>query len=378
MHICFITSEYPKKGFPHGGVGSFIQTMAYELVKNNMSVSIVGLNYENYYQEECIHKINIFRLKPSNVKSLKWFFNSNNINSKIKEIHSKNPIDVIETPELGLAFLKKSKDITYLIRLHGGHHFLAVNGKTHWWKSLQEKLSFRKADAFIAISKHIETQTEQLLGFFNKPVVQIYNPIDLNNFIPNFNTDITAFQIIFVGTVYEKKGIIQLLRAFKIVKNKIPAATLEIYGKDWFFKDSSSFIEKLKKEEINDAHLTSINFNGAVPHSEIAQKYAQANICVFPSLFEAQGLVVIEAMAMEKLVIFTEFGPGKELIENLKTGILCNPYDPEDIAVKILWSLQNQEKIITIGKNARKMVATKFDIEKIVHENIAFYKHITS
>ena len=33
MHICFLTDEYPKEGFPHGGIGSFVKTMAEALAK---------------------------------------------------------------------------------------------------------------------------------------------------------------------------------------------------------------------------------------------------------------------------------------------------------------------------------------------------------
>jgi hypothetical protein len=46
-------------------------------------------------------------------------------NAKIKDIHEKNPIDIIETSELGLAFINKIEGVKYIIRLHGGHHFFA-------------------------------------------------------------------------------------------------------------------------------------------------------------------------------------------------------------------------------------------------------------
>ena len=81
-------------------------------------------------------------------------------------------------------------------------------------------------------------------------------------------------------------------------------------------------------------------------------------------------------MAMEKLVIFTEFGPGKEIIENYVSGLLCNPNNPEDIAQKILWSFNNAEKVAIIEKNARKVVLEKFNLEKIIHQNIHFYQSI--
>lgn len=376
MHICFITSEYPKEGFSHGGVGSFIKTMALELVKNNIKVSIIGFNYENNYQEELYDNLHIYRLKPNNLKGFNWFLNAFDINTKLKQINSIIPLNVVETTELGQAFITKQIAIKYCIRLHGGHHFLAENGKTNWWKAFQEKRSFSKADAFIAVSNHVKTETEKYLSYNGKKIEQIYNPIDLNLFMPIDKIETNFFRIVFVGTVYKKKGIQQLIDAFDIVKKQIPHATLEIYGKDWFFIDGTSFIEKVKSHKMYQLYINDITFHGAIKHSEIAEKYAQASICVFPSLAEAQGLVVVEAMAMEKLVIFTEFGVGQEIIENKKNGLLCNPKNPIDIAEKILWSFNNQEKVTIIEKNARKIVLEKFNLEKIVQQNIMFYKNV--
>ena len=63
MHICFLTNEYPKAGFPHGGVGSFVKTIAEALVKNGEQVTIVGLNYSALNEIEEQNGITIVRLK---------------------------------------------------------------------------------------------------------------------------------------------------------------------------------------------------------------------------------------------------------------------------------------------------------------------------
>ena len=67
-------------------------------------------------------------------------------------MHKKKPINSIEGAELSFAFLPKIKDIKYVIRLHGGHHFFAVaeNREINKWKGFQEKRSFKKADAIIS------------------------------------------------------------------------------------------------------------------------------------------------------------------------------------------------------------------------------------
>ena len=166
MHICFLTNEYPKAGFPHGGLGSFVKTMAEALVKNDVQVSVIGLNYTPANETESINGVRIIRIQKSKVKGLAWYFNSKNIAKTIAAIHKKNPIYIVEGPELSLAFLPKIKEIKYIIRLHGGHHFFAEgeNRGINWWKGFQEKRSFKKADAFIAVSNYVKRSEERRVG----------------------------------------------------------------------------------------------------------------------------------------------------------------------------------------------------------------------
>ena len=67
---------------------------------------------------------------------------------------------------MSLAFLPKIKEIKYLIRLHGGHHFFAESEKRkiNKWKGFQEKRSFKKADAFIAVSQYVNQEIEYFIS----------------------------------------------------------------------------------------------------------------------------------------------------------------------------------------------------------------------
>lgn len=143
MHICFITSEFPKQGFPHGGVGTFVAALGKTLVENGAKVSVIGLNYINEEETDQINGINVYRVTSKKIKGLQWYFNSKAISDKIKEVHRSSPIDIVETAELGMAFLPKLKGIKYVIRMHGGHHYFAKaeNRKIEWWKAFQEKRS---------------------------------------------------------------------------------------------------------------------------------------------------------------------------------------------------------------------------------------------
>jgi glycosyltransferase involved in cell wall biosynthesis len=379
MHVCFLTNEYPKEGFPHGGLGSFVKTMAEALVLKGIQVSVVGLNYVFSNETELLNGVTVIRVKKSKVKGLAWYFNSKAIAKTIDNLHQTNPIDIVEGAELSFAFLPKIKKIKYIIRLHGGHHFFAEgeNRGINWWKGYQEKRSFQKADAFIAVSKYVKTHTEKYLSYHNKPIEVIFNPINTVLFKP-LDTEIEPNNITFAGTICEKKGVRQLIQAFPFIKEKFPKAMLQLYGRDWFFPDGSSYVKMLHEIELPKLGVIAkdIIFHGSVSFNEIPNAYAKAAVCVFPSHMETLGLVAPEAMAMEKAVVFTNKGPGSEVVFNEVNGLLCNPLEPIDIANKICWVLENEEKVELMRKNARIDVLKRFDITILVEMNIQFYKNL--
>ncbi|MCW1147830.1 glycosyltransferase family 4 protein [Flavobacterium lacisediminis] len=379
MHICFLTNEYPKAGFPHGGLGSFVKTMAEALVGKGIRVTVVGLNYVLSDETENVNGVNVIRIQKSKVKGLAWYFNSKNISKTIAAIHKKNPIDIVEGAELSFAFLPKIKDIKYIIRLHGGHHFFAEgeNRGINWWKGFQEKRSFKKADAFIAVSNYVKSHTSKYLSYHNKPIEVIFNPINSQLFQPK-DVAIEVNNITFAGTICEKKGVRQLIQSFPEVKEKFPNAILNLYGRDWLFPDGSSYVKMLQEIELPKLgeYAKDVIFHGAVSFAEIPNIYVKAAVCVFPSHMETLGLVAPEAMAMEKPVIFTKLGPGPEVIANGETGWLCNPHEPREIANTIIQVLSNPQKAQEIAKKGRQSVLQQFEIKTIVLKDIIFYKSI--
>ncbi len=375
MHICFISSEYSL--WQSGGVGSFLQTFGRGMVKKGHRVTVIGMGVSK--EEELLHDegVEIIRLAKPEISYGKFLINTKRISARIKEIHLSTPIDIVESAELGLAFIKKVPAIKYVIRLHGGHHFFAESEqrKVHWWQGYKERLSFKNADGFVAVSDYVKSHTSKYLSYHNKPVEVINYPIDIVKFSPRPDSIIDKNNITFAGTVCEKKGIRQLIMAMKSLRERYPELHLHVYGRDWLYKDGSSYIEMLKRE-YHSITKTAVTFHGVIPFSELPEKYAKARVCVFPSHMETQGLVAPEAMAMEKPVVFSKLGPGPETIKDFETGLLCDPHNIEDIAEKISWFLSNSDNIETIGKQAKVFVHEKFNPDKIIDRNVDFYSRL--
>lgn len=376
MHIVFLTNEYPNTQNSHGGIGTFVQNLARKLVINNIKVSVVGISntYKSSHQVDC--GVDVFRIAKSKVKFGKFIFNSIRINRKLTELNSKNCIDVVEGSELSFAFLPKKTFYKKVIRMHGGHHFFAITlgNKTAFWRSYQEKKSFSNVDALLSVSEFVGNKTKEFLNF-KKPFKTIYNFIDFDKFKSDVSNKVTQNSILFIGTVCKKKGVKELVQAFEIVKSKIPNAVLNIVGRDWDDNKVGSYT-KYVKTFISHNNNDSVKFHGTVPYNEISKFISESHICVYPSHMESFGLTLIEAMTIGKPIVASDIEPFKEIMTNNSSGMLCNPFSPEDIAEKIIELLTNTNVAKKMALNAKKEVEEKFNSNRIIEENINFYKSI--
>jgi glycosyltransferase involved in cell wall biosynthesis len=379
MHIVFITHEYPTIGQSNGGVGSMVKFLAEYLTANNILVSVVGVGYTHILGHSIENGVRLFRLPKASKAKFSALKNAVALNRKLSEIHKVDPIDVVETPELGLALLKKLKNVVYIIRMHGGHAFFshAENRNKEFFKSFLERLSFFRADHIIAVSQYVRDRTFELLGYKNRKAVIIPNPLDLAKFkVDHLPVSIDG-KILFVGTIVEKKGIRQLIQAMEMIVEKYPAAHLIVLGRKGKNPKTKEPYFPYLERQIPEIVKDKINFLGSVTQSEVINHIKEAAVCAYPSHMEAHPVAWLEAMGLGKPFVGSITGPGPEVIEHGVNGLLADPFSPEDIAEKVLYLLANPNVAKQIGANARKFVEQKYSLEIIGHKNIEFYRSIT-
>ena len=375
MHIVFITDEYPKAGFSHGGIGTMVYMLAHAMKAMQHSITILGINYETKDEDITEDGIRIIRLAKSTRLFFKFADHARRLNKTLKTLHAAHKIDIVESPELGLAFVKKIPDITWIIRMNGGHHFFTKfeNRPREKKKVWMEKRSFSIADAFIGVSRFVYDTTVAELGT-NKPHAIISNPVDTKKFAPDPFILPVENTLLFAGTLIEKKGVRQLVQAMPAVVKKYPDVKLHIYGRDWPMADGTSYTAFLKKQ-INGLDKNII-IHGAIDRNALQKEMLRAAICVFPSHMEAMPLVWLEALGSGKTIIGSNTGPGPEVIDHGKTGILVNPHEPAEIADAIINLLADKQHQQRLGVAARKAALQHFSVESVAAQSIAFYQQI--
>ncbi len=111
---------------------------------------------------------------------------------------------------------------------------------------------------------------------------------------------------------------------------------------------------------------------------DMALAYQVSDIVISPSIEpEAFGRVAVEAQSMEKLIIASNIGGSNETIVNEKTGFLFESGDINSLSKKIIRAITMDETSLKlIGKEGRKNVIKKFNVEKMCFSTYSEYKRL--
>ena len=88
---------------------------------------------------------------------------------------------------------------------------------------------------------------------------------------------------------------------------------------------------------------------------------------------EAQGLTILEAMALSRPVVASNVGGIPEMIEDGKTGLLVPPHDPDALAAAIVRLLTDHPFADTLARAGHDMVHDRFCIELMVNATQTVY-----
>lgn len=148
---------------------------------------------------------------------------------------------------------------------------------------------------------------------------------------------------LYVGRLTPAKGIHDLVEAWKNLS--LPGAELQLAGMCDY---PSSWVKALPP---------SVQWLGSLPQSELARRYAEARLFVFPSLIDGYSLAVLEAMASGLPVLLTDRCGNRDLIEQGVNGWLVPAADPAALAAQLGQVLGDAQLCRRAGENARASVS---------------------
>ncbi|MFW9999883.1 MAG: glycosyltransferase [Candidatus Hodarchaeota archaeon] len=209
---------------------------------------------------------------------------------------------------------------------------------------------------------------------FKEPIVCLTNGIsDLyftdvkeNGIRDKYNLDSKKI-LLYASRLSPEKHQLSIIKTFKSIQKEVPNSHLVLVGSDG---PSSSHVKKLiKKRQYRD----NVSYLGRVPFTDLLKLYNTADLACLWSWIEAEGLVLIEAMAQGTTCIGANATGISNVIQHGKTGYLANNlYDFKDRVVELF---KDDDLRTEMGMNA-KMIARNYRISKVAKTWIKIYKFV--
>ena len=243
----------------------------------------------------------------------------------------------------------------------------------------KEAIRKKVAQSYFALYKKLgaDVPPEVKETEYRDKIEIIPNGVDVDKFNPEkMQTD--DFSYIFFLSVLDEfhqyKGLDYLLKALKIVKDKIPNVKLIVGGK-------GVLLDHYQEMAASLGLMDNVDFAGFIPDEQIVDYYNQANVFVLPSISSLQegfGIVALEALACQTPVVTTNIVGVAEDLKQIEGGLVVPPKDTKKLADAIIQILDDEQLQNEMGEKGRKLVEEKYTWKGVASSMEKLYKNILS
>ena len=421
MHIAMLSGEYPPRW---GGMGSTVFHLAGALVKLGHRVTVITRRDKTVER----NPKKIPQQKGVSVLSVKWAplpmaFTVSYGKWAMRElmrIHKKDPFHAVHVHAPMISWKEKQYQMVrekigpVITSLHGswlgerdGMTRAAKHGEAAVWKNPNdlailltakhyakyERAAIRASTVCVANS---EATKADFIARYNPPedwrceVVRwgvdtnMFVPLDRDHEdtmlahesirnrygepdenalagLPNTETPL----LLAVGRLVARKGYRTLLKAMPEVLQSFPKAHLVIVGRGHMKRTLERQAKRLGVSE-------SVTIEPGLPFDELAQLFRSSDLVTYPSYYEGQGLIPLEAMASGTPVVTVDDGPLPEMVDD-SVGGLFDIDQPETLAKTIESLLQNHDGRQNMAKKGRKRVLDEYTYALNAERYAEFY-----
>jgi glycosyltransferase involved in cell wall biosynthesis len=169
----------------------------------------------------------------------------------------------------------------------------------------------------------------------------------------------THVNFLCISRLLGEKGLREYTAAARIVKNKFPNTEFGLVGP----KDSSP--DAISLEEVN-SWSDYVNYSGST--NDVRPYIEECHVYVLPSYHEGLPRSTLEAMSMGRPILTTSAVGCKETVEEGVNGFMVPIGSTIKLAEKMIWYIENKDKVQSMGEESRRIVENKFDVHKINKE----------
>jgi glycosyltransferase involved in cell wall biosynthesis len=366
-----------------GGDFNVCTNLSKELAKDSHEVTIIttDFGFDSKSAEEirsegiyvipfhCVANFGLFLYSPSTKpwleKNLKEF--------DIIHLHIYRSYQNVPVHKFAMKFR-----IPYIVQAHGSIlPFFEKQNLKKLYDFVWGYKILRNASKLIAVS-NVEKDQYLKMGLPGKKIEIIPNGIDVSEYelLPQRGRfrkkyGIAPYEkiILYLGRLHKSKGIDFLINGFSSLLNQNYKLKLVIVGPDDGFFDA--LIKQTKKLKIED----NVVFLGSLYKEEKYEVLVDADVLVYPGIFEIFGLVPFEAiMCGTPVIVCDDCGCG-EIIKKADCGYLVKFGDVNNLKEKMNFALENNEYNNKLVENGKRFIKENLTWKKVGKTVEDFYKN---
>ncbi len=223
----------------------------------------------------------------------------------------------------------KSRPPPRLVTSWYGAELRWVQSSLPWLRGFV-RWALRTSDAIVAISSYT---AREIARFAQAPVEVIPYTLPFaegGTPSPRERPGHSAFQVLFVGRLVERKGVTHLIEAIRRLSAEVHARLVVI---------GDGPERKALEAQVRAGGLeTRVEIRGRVSDAELRTAYGSSDALVLPSILDARGdteglgVVLLEAMSYGVPVVASDIGGITDIVEHERSGLLVPPGDPDQLA----------------------------------------------
>ena len=383
MHIGFLTTEYVTTKSLDGGLANYLKKTAKALVDRGHRVTIFWLSDRD--SEWSDKDVTIIEVKRENRRSrikrvpvLRWLFpsqilNSRKIAKKVMQIHSENPIDILQQSSYlsaGNSLLHNNRvplvcrasSYTPLVRKAYGLSGSLRDILIEWLEFRQMK----ESDAAFSPSNFIANVFSAKIGR-KIPTIRTPLEIPLTDTLDNsfYNQYLKGKKyLLFFGTLSRIKGTDLIAEVIPRILKEYPDIFFVFIGRDDGLPGGRKIQDLIS--ERSKTYEDHIFIHAAIPKSQLYPVISHATGVLLPSRVDNYPNVCLEAQYFGIPVIGTQNSSLEEMIEDKKTGFLAQNGDVNSLYSSIVEMLEmTPARYEEMKKNIQFQIQKNLDEDRI-------------
>jgi len=167
--------------------------------------------------------------------------------------------------------------------------------------------------------------------------------------------------IMFFGMIKEEKGLDILIKSFYEVHKNNKDVVLFIAGKN-YKTDNKNYTKIIDQLDLKNSCVI---HNKYIPENELCDYYGCADVIVLPYKLIFQSGVLMMSSSFNVPIIVSDLEPFLDIIENQISGLVFKVNDVKSLAEKLIFSVNNSEKMNSYAKNNFEKIKNQYDWAKI-------------